>query len=829
MGGFQNRGALLLAILVLFSSNLYASEIISFQGKALYNGTLIQSGDIEVTVYDVSTGGSPIYNETFVNSIRGGFFDVMIGNTTGKPLNMIYAKNYWIDLKIEGNDIDWEGNERKNFMSGVGNITASVLDQSNINISEFSNDAGYLTTELDTLQTVTSRGSIATANITLNGGFDQRPINPVEVGYVIDNNLGGSATTLDGANNVFVSGGYAYITSFGDEGLSVVDVSDPTNPVEVGSVRDTESGGTATTLDNAYGVFVQGDYAYAISAMDHGLSVIDVSDPTSPVEVGSLRAISSPQGGTASCLGMPFDLFVSGDYVYIASYLNYSLTIVDVSDPTSPVQVGYIVDSEQGGTATTLKFAINVFVRGDYAYVTSQDDNGLSIIDVSDPTNPVEVGYVTDSEVGGTATTLDGASDVFVSGGYAYVTSRDDDGLSVIDVSNPTNPAEVGYIDTILNSPQTIFVSGDYAYIPTDDEGLSIVDISDPTNPFEIDFISDSEVGGTATTLDGPWGVFVSGGYAYIASSDDDGLSIIDLQGFSSHAADIGSLNVGSLDVDDFFFAIRGSFSDSLGVGFGGLKVDGGLTVNNDAFIDGDLNVTGVISGNGSGLTDVPGDGVGLSFSDTDYLYDDGSTVSFNESLLNDTIDARDDDTWWALVARWLFNNGGSLDFNETLLNDTIDDRIPSETDPVYASEKDNYYNKTEVYNKSEIDSAGYLTSESDTLQDTLDRNPNASADIKLNGSFKQIPNPVHLANLSDGVGGALLSGPTELFVSGEYAYIASMIDSALEIVDVTDPSDPIHLSSLSDGVGGAVLNTINSVFVVGDYAYITSTFGNAL
>ena len=64
---------------------------------------------------------------------------------------------------------------------------------------------------------------------------------------------------------------------------------------------------------------------------------------------------------------------------------------------------------------------ISVFVQGNYAYVASFfDENGLQVIDISDPTNPRGVGQLTDTA----SLTLDGAISVFVQGNYAYVGSK---------------------------------------------------------------------------------------------------------------------------------------------------------------------------------------------------------------------------------------------------------------------------------------------------------------------------------------------------------------------------------------------------------------------
>ncbi len=90
---------------------------------------------------------------------------------------------------------------------------------------------------------------------------------------------------------------------------------------------------------------------------------------------------------------------------------------------------------------------------------------------------------------------------------------------------------------------------------------------------------------------------------------------------------------------------------------------------------------------------------------------------------------------------------------------------------------------------------------------------------------------PAHAGSILNGVGGAdpQLSKPTSVFVSGNYAYVTSADSDALEIVDVSDPTAPAHAGSIVDGAGGALLNYPLSVFVSGNYAYVASAESNAI
>src|SRR5260221_3632044 len=86
-----------------------------------------------------------------------------------------------------------------------------------------------------------------------------------------------------------------------------------------------------------------------------------------------------------------------------------------------------------------------------------------------------------------------------------------------------------------------------------------------------------------------------------------------------------------------------------------------------------------------------------------------------------------------------------------------------------------------------------------------------------------------HIGSLTDNASGPSLLDTRSVFVSGNYAYVASHGSNALEIVDITNPAAPVHKSKIVDGAGGALLNYPNSVYVSGNYAYVASTGSNAL
>ena len=85
--------------------------------------------------------------------------------------------------------------------------------------------------------------------------------------------------------------------------------------------------GSFDTDGTAYEVWVEGDLAYVADGQD-GLRIIDISNPEEPEEVGALDT-----DGTA------FSVQVAGDLTYIADGQN-GLVIVNIADPTDPQVVG---------------------------------------------------------------------------------------------------------------------------------------------------------------------------------------------------------------------------------------------------------------------------------------------------------------------------------------------------------------------------------------------------------------------------------------------------------------------------------------------------------
>jgi hypothetical protein len=190
-----------------------------------------------------------------------------------------------------------------------------------------------------------------------------------------------------------------------------------------------------------------------------------------------------------------YDIEVAGDYAY-CSFLN-GLLVLDISDKRDPVSISRLYLG--GGFGINLQENLACIAAG---------ENGLWIVDVSDPASPVlNGGFNTPGEAKG----------VTVRGRYALVADGPE-GLQVIDISNPVAPELVASFDT-PGMAEGIAVSGDHLYVADGPAGLQIVDISDASSP------------GLTGTIDTPGNaerVALSGHLAYVADGSA-GLQIVDV------------------------------------------------------------------------------------------------------------------------------------------------------------------------------------------------------------------------------------------------------------------------------------------------------------
>jgi hypothetical protein len=288
--------------------------------------------------------------------------------------------------------------------------------------------------------------------------------------------------TPEWAYAVALSGTHAYVADSGS-GLRIIDISTPSNLSEDGFYD---------TPDSAEDVAMTGHYAL-VADDERGLRILDVSAPGAPVEEGAYDVPSA-----AWSVAVSGTLAYVGDYYMVPGSAGGALRIVDVSDPANPAQAGF---AELSGRGSGVALSVG------YAYL-SGEKAGLLVADITDPFSPTEViSYPT--------TKL--AHDVAVMGDYAYLADSWD--LYLFDISDPLSPTLVSTWPTPGDSLNNVVVAGNYAYVGAGHDGLRIVDVSDPLAPIET---------GVYTVSDRIYDVALLGDLVYLAA-DQAGLHIVDV------------------------------------------------------------------------------------------------------------------------------------------------------------------------------------------------------------------------------------------------------------------------------------------------------------
>ena len=176
--------------------------------------------------------------------------------------------------------------------------------------------------------------------------------------------------------------------------------------------------------------------------------------PSEAFAVDDISATASMTNDPAKLDGasvVAFFTIGSSTYAIVTSYVDHAVQIIDISDPYNIDTTASATDGDpdsNGDTFTELRGATDVAVftigSSTYAIVASEKDDGVQIIDISDPTNILATDAATHSaQTEIDFDELDGARgvDVFTIGSstYAIVTGYHDHGVQIIDISDPNN------------------------------------------------------------------------------------------------------------------------------------------------------------------------------------------------------------------------------------------------------------------------------------------------------------------------------------------------------------------------------------------------------
>jgi hypothetical protein len=305
------------------------------------------------------------------------------------------------------------------------------------------------------------------------------PANPVDVGSI----------DLGAIVGVRVRDGYAFVAGNrpGTNTFCVVDVS---NPAQMEAVwYDYNTGWSLGKYVRLYGnrAYVGGDGT---------ILAYDITDPPNVVYLGRVSTVNPTQFGARAEV---FDIVGDTLYVGVPQYgapgdphadpntgsvpISFRTFDITAANPLVPTPLGAYYSPHE-----TINDNIGLSVEGGFACWVTRDWNGstykLQMLDVSNSQAPAVVG---------TNSALRIPCEVGMHGGRAYVADQANDkewplskGLAIVDVANnPTNP-------TLLSNHKThgsvtgLRVIGNRTYLFDEGEGLIIMDTSNRANPIRL-------------------------------------------------------------------------------------------------------------------------------------------------------------------------------------------------------------------------------------------------------------------------------------------------------------------------------------------------------
>ena len=305
-------------------------------------------------------------------------------------------------------------------------------------------------------------------------------------------------------------------------------------------------------------VLVSGDLAFVTASSDDSLTILDVSDPSSPDILSSVLHVSGQSGGPDEVdseifvideLNLPTSPFVKDNYLYVSSPPSSTLSVFDISDPTDIERVELIGESSSGNLSL-FERPRQIGVSGNRMVVALEgrdgaETSGLYFFRVADPSSPAYRARVMDGDTiptisGGTATIDFGVGLVWIAidGSTVIAGGEEEPALYIISTSTLREPTLVtkmtdneGGFD-YLSSPRSPAFNEDGTILAVgsdgDEDAVTLIDVSDRSDPKLLSVIVDG-VGGF-DYLDRPDAIAIENGVMAIASYNDDAVTLVDIR-----------------------------------------------------------------------------------------------------------------------------------------------------------------------------------------------------------------------------------------------------------------------------------------------------------
>jgi len=245
----------------------------------------------------------------------------------------------------------------------------------------------------------------------------------------------------------------------------------------------------STDLSDIWGYAAPDGSEYAIVGTNITTSVVDLSDPSNPIEVASFP-------GNASVWR---DMKSFGEFVYVTNDTGADgLLVIDMRNaPDNITGEFWRPEIEINGSVGTLGKCHNIYIDEDgFAYLsgTSLNSGGVLIVDVASTPGEPQFVSACDARYSHDAMTQDN---------LLYSSDINSGFFSVIDVSDKLDPITLSTQTTTSNFTHNAWVSADNNFLFTTDErpnaNVDAYDISDLTDIKRLDFYQPESTKGTGT------------------------------------------------------------------------------------------------------------------------------------------------------------------------------------------------------------------------------------------------------------------------------------------------------------------------------------------
>ena len=244
------------------------------------------------------------------------------------------------------------------------------------------------------------------------------PTNPVEVGFFPS--IGCTTRDVDQYQTyLYAIGGSCGNTA--DPGLQIISMADPDQPTLVSELHGMLETAENITIDPARGLLYAGEVNQRQNG--HGIRIISLADPVSPALLYASDAYDV------------HDVTVKGTRAYLSDLISQVMHVLDTTDPSNPSEIT---------SFGTNDFTHSAWPTEDdrYLCVTNENLNGGEVIqyDALNPLQPVETwrSILVPQSTAHYPRVL--GSRLFV----AHYSA----GVRILDLSNPAWPVESGYLDT---------------------------------------------------------------------------------------------------------------------------------------------------------------------------------------------------------------------------------------------------------------------------------------------------------------------------------------------------------------------------------------------